>query len=122
MRFVQRWLTSLAVRLTILVGLLGVLSAGAVGLAVGKLVRQRAGAQVAGVDERHAPVDRHQALVVDRQHVARLSPAHADGPDDRVRALARVVAAQLRQLVDRDPGLGAVQEVRPGVGVDDHVA
>jgi diguanylate cyclase (GGDEF)-like protein/PAS domain S-box-containing protein len=33
-RFVQRWLASLAVRLTILVGLLGILSAGAVGLAV----------------------------------------------------------------------------------------
>ena len=34
MRFVERWLTSLAVRLTVLVGLLGVLSAGVVGLAV----------------------------------------------------------------------------------------
>ena len=63
-----------------------------------------------------------ETLEVDGEHVTRLGAADADRADDRVRTDPRVLAAQLRQFVDRDAWLQSIQEVRPRVGIDDHVA
>ena len=88
----------------------------------GEILGQGAGAKVARVDERRAPVDGDQALELDGQHVAWFGAAHADRTDDGVRAAPGVLAPQARDVVDREARLQPIEKVRPRVGVDDHVA
>ena len=91
-------------------------------LAVGKLVRQRAGLERPGVVEVGAPVERRDGQEPDGQHVAGFGALDADRPDDRVRSLARILHAPLGKLRDADASLESVEEMRPRVGVDDGIA
>ena len=58
--------------------------------------------------------------------MASMSPGSAPrtptGPTIECGPRPGVFAAQAGEVVDRDAGLEAIEEVRPGVGVDDHVA
>jgi hypothetical protein len=90
-------------------------------LAFGELVRQGAGLEVAGIIEVGAPVERREREKPDAEHVTGPGALDADRADDRVRAFARILQAPLGQVLDRDARLEAVQEMGPGLGIDDRV-
>ncbi len=83
---------------------------------------QQTGPERARIAEDGPPFVRTDPLIADLQHIPRLGLVHDDRSDDRMRPLAGIVHAQLRERIDRHARLHFIEEVGPGIGEADHVA